>query len=119
MGLLAQVRHLSSSGRLDGAYWSYSTTKSPLGPTIYARLVFGRRTFEFDVPVCSQRRQRAHCWLLLHHRGSREVWLLSELRFRQDTGRIATPAPFADDMLVGSVELMAAPLDVATEMETL
>lgn len=119
MGLLAAVLHKSASGQLDGAYWDYSTTKNPLGPSIYMRLTFGRRVFEIDVTVCSQRRPRAHCWLLMHHRGSREVWLLSDLKMRQDLNRIALVTPFADGMLPGSVELMACPPELAVQMEIL
>jgi hypothetical protein len=55
----------------------------------------------------------------MHHRGSREVGLLSDLKMRQDLNRIALVTPFADGMLPGSVELMACPPELAVQMEIL
>ena len=120
MGFLTALKHRTASAQSLGACWEFTPFRGLEGPTVMIRLVVGRSApRDIDVPVCSLAKRRAGAWILTHHRGSREVWLLTENQVQRDVDEQPVATPFAPGLAHGSIELLGCPDDVATELEQL
>ncbi len=110
---LAQIKHVSSSGRLD-AFWQFDPQRKLLLGRV--KLASARPIDLEDVFLCTEGRPRKFAWTISALSG--DSWLVHPTRYDATEIRL-TPTAFWPSGPIGFLVLSSAPPEIADELRAL